>query len=294
MLNGKSDLLFSVEGPINSGCTDTNGQVMKPTNFFDQHPVFTHEEFAAMHSGLGRRSTRTTENILAQHVAGGRLLRVHRGLYATVPPGVEPASFTPDTYLVTTKAADDAVLAYHAALQFHGKAYSVSNRFTYATRHRLRPFEFRGAKFVAVLLPATLRALRRPAGGVLEQRHGGGLVRVTTLERTLVDVLDAPDHGGGWEEIWRSLESVEFFDLDAVIDYALKLGSALTVARVGFYLEQHRDQLMVEDRHLKALRAKAPAQPRYFDRDRGPGKFVRPWNLVVPEQVLSRSWAEVS
>jgi len=106
-------------------------------------------------------------------------------------------------------------------------------------------------------------------------------------------VLDAPEHGGGWEEIWRSLESIEFFDLDAVIEYALKLGSALTVARVGFYLEQHREQLMVEDRHLKALRARAPAQPRYFDGDRGPGKFVRQWNLVVPEHVLSRSWAEV-
>jgi predicted transcriptional regulator of viral defense system len=266
---------------------------MKPLDFFDQHPVFTHAEFAAAHSGRGRRSARTTQNILAQHVAGGRLLRVHRGLYATLPPAAAADSFTPDAYLVAASSADDAVVAYHAALQFHGKAYSISSRFTYLTRRRLRPFEFRGAEFVAVLLPATLRALRRPVGGVLEQRHAGGMVRVTTLERTLVDVLDAPDHGGGWEEIWRSLESVEFFDLDAVIDYALKLGSALTVARVGFYLEQHREQLMVEDRHLKALRARAPAQPRYFDRDRGPGKFVRPWNLVVPEQILSRSWAEV-
>lgn len=266
---------------------------MTPLTYFDQHPVFTHEEFAAVHSGRGRRSTRTTDNLLAQHVARGRLLRVHRGLYATVPPGVDPASFMPDPYLVATKASDDALVAYHAALQFHGRAYSVSSRLTYLTRHRLRPFELRGAEFVAVLLPATLRARRRPVGGVLEERQAGGLVRVTTLERTLVDVLDAPDQGGGWEEIWRSLESVEFFDLDAVIDYALKLGSALTVARVGFYLEQHREQLMVEDRHLDALRTRAPAQPRYFDRDRGAGKFVRPWNLVVPEQVLSRSWAEV-
>lgn len=266
---------------------------MKPLAFFDQHPIFTHREFAMAHSGGGRRSSQTTNNVLAQHVAGGRLLRVHRGLYATVPPIVDPKSFEPDPYLIATKAADDAIVAYHAALQYHGKAYSVSNRFTYFTGHRLRPFEFRGAEFVAVRLPARLRVLRRPAGGVLEQRHAGGLIRVTSLERTLVDVLDAPEQGGGWEEIWRSLESVEFFDLEAVIDYAIKLDSALTVARVGFYLEQHREQLMVEDRHLKALRARAPAQPRYFDRERGPGKFVRPWNLVVPEQVLSRSWAEV-
>src|SRR6266478_3853197 len=258
------------------------GKIMKPLAFFDQHPIFTHREFATAHSGGGRRSSQTTNNILAQHVAGGRLLRV------------DPESFEPDPYLIATRAADDAVVAYHAALQFHGKAYSVSSRFTYLTRHRLRPFDFRGAEFVAVLLPARLRASRRPAGGLLEQRHAGGFVRVTTLERTLVDVLDAPEHGGGWEEIWRSLESVEFFDLDAVVEYALKLGSALTIARVGFYLEQHREQLMVEDRHLKALRARSPAQPRYFDGDRGPGKFVRPWNLVVPEHVLSRSWAEVT
>ncbi len=116
---------------------------------------------------------------------------------------------------------------------------------------------------------------------------------MTSLERALVDLLDAPRYGGGWEEIWRSLESVEFFDLDAVIDNALKLGSALTAARVGFYLEQHREQLMVEDRHLKALQAHAPAQPRYFESERRPGKFVRSWNLVVPEQILLRSWAEV-
>src|SRR5438128_8438113 len=273
--------------------TAQNGKSMRPLAFLGQHAVFSRDEFAVTHSGNGRRSVLTTNNVLAQHVRRGRLLRVHRGLYATVPPGVDPKSFEPDPYLVATKAADDAAVAYHAALQFHGKAYSVSSRFTYLTRHRLRPFEFRGADFVAVLLPARLRASRRPAGGLLEQRHAGGFVRVTSLERTLVDVLDAPEHGGGWEEIWRSLESVAFFDLDAVIDYALKLGSALTVARVGFYLEQHREQLMVEERHLKALRARSPAQPRYFDRDLGPGKFVRPWKLIVQAHVLSRSWAEV-
>lgn len=269
------------------------GNSMKPLAYLAEHPVFTHEEFAAAHSGGGRRSLRTTNNILAQHVAGGRLVRVHRGLYATVPSGVNAGSFAPDPYLIATNAADDAVVAYHAALQFHGRAYSVSNRFTYLTRDRLRRFALRDAEFVPVQLPARLRRSRRPAPGVLEQRHAGGLVRVTTLERTLVDVLDAPGYGGGWEEIWRSLESVEFFDLDAVIDYALKLGSAVTVARVGFFLEQHREQLMVEERHLKALRTNAPSQPRYFEPERRPGKFVRSWNLIVPEKILSRSWAEV-
>ena len=118
-------------------------------------------------------------------------------------------------------------------------------------------------------------------------------MRTTTLERTLVDILDEPAKGGGWEEIWRSLEMVEFFDLDAVILHVRTLGSAISAARVGFFLKQHRDSLMVEDKHLEALRALAPRQPRYLDSSRKPGKLIRPWNLVVPEYVLDRRWEEV-
>lgn len=263
-------------------------------DFFANHPVFTHEEFAAAASRGKDRSRQTTHNILAHHLAAGHLVRVRRGLYATVPRGVSPAKALVDPYLVATKLAADAVVAYHAALQFHGKAYSVSQRYTYLSRRRARSFRFRQAEFVPVQVPAALRRLRDVTGGILEQRHAGGLVRVTTLERTLVDVLDAPEHGGGWEEIWRSLETVEFFDLDAVVAFALKVKSALTVARVGFFLEQHREKLMVEDRHLKLLLANAPKQPSYLDRRREPGKLVPRWNLVVPERVLSRAWEEVT
>ena len=83
-------------------------------------------------------------------------------------------------------------------------------------------------------------------------------IRVASLERTLVDVLDRPDLSGSWEEIWRSLESIEFFDLDKVVEYALLLGNATTVAKVGFFLEQHRESLMVEDRHLQPLHEVRP------------------------------------
>jgi len=109
----------------------------------------------------------------------------------------------------------------------------------------------------------------------------------------MVDVLDAPDKGGGWEEIWRSLEMVEFFDLDAVVEYTGHLGAALTAARVGFFLEQHRDALMVEEQHLEALRELTPGQPRYFDATREPGRLISPWNLIVPERILRQQWGEV-
>ncbi|MFQ5644747.1 MAG: hypothetical protein ACE5FQ_13770 [Thiogranum sp.] len=70
----------------------------------------------------------------------------------------------------------------------------------YLTRNARRPFVFRGQEFLAVPFPRVLSAQQAELFGVTIQRHAGGNVRVTSLERTLVDVLVRPDLGGGWEE----------------------------------------------------------------------------------------------
>lgn len=272
----------------------TDSKSVGSGEYFDGTPVFTRAEFEAARTETARRSPRTTDSLLRRYVADGRLLRVRAGLYAVVLRGADAAAAPVDPYLVATKLAPDATLAYHAALQFWGKAYSVWQRFHFVTETSTRAVRFRGLEFVPVKVPLPLRQFPTSERHVTEQRHAGGTVRVATLERTLVDVLDVPSNAGGWEEIWRSLEMVEFFDLDAVASYAVKLGSALTAARVGFFLEQHRDVLMVEDKHLDQLRRLRPRQPRYLDARRKPGKLVTAWNLIVPDDVLGRTWAEVA
>ena len=126
---------------------------------------------------------------------------------------------------------------------------------------------------------------------MVEAERQGLAVRVTSLERTLVDVLDRPNLCGGWEEAWRSLKMVEYFNLDQVVAFLRLLKNATTRVRVGFYLEQHAKTLQVDEAHLRSLRRLRPAQPRYMDAKRG-GKWVAAWNLVVPTAVFDRSWME--
>jgi predicted transcriptional regulator of viral defense system len=267
---------------------------MKPLDYFAAHPVFRFDDFASAHREGDAFRPATSMEALKQHVRAGNLLRIRRGLYAVVPRGQTPGTVAVDPYVVASLVAPDGVVAYHGALQFHGRAHSLARRVPFLTCTRAKPFAFGGSEFVPVPVPPSLRRLPDQGGGILLMPRNGATVRVTTLERTLVDVLDAPRHGGGWEEIWRSLEAVEFFDLDAVTDYAFKLGSALTVAKVGFYLEQHREELMVEDRHLDRLHQRIPARPMYLERGRRePGRLMNRWNLIVPERVLHRTWAEV-
>jgi predicted transcriptional regulator of viral defense system len=267
---------------------------MKHDGFFRKHPVFTGKELSDHLSSLGEVGGRAQEALLAYHRKAGRVIPVRRGLYAVIPPGADPDSYLVDPFLVAAKLTPDAVLSHHTALEFHGKAYSVHTHFTYSASRPLRPLTFRGHVFRGTRFRQALLRLGKELFGVSTSERAGQKLKVTSLERTLVDVLDRPDLSGSWEEIWRSLESVEFFDLDKVVEYALLLGNATTGAKVGFFLDQHRQTLMVEDHHLNLLHDMRPRQPHYLNRSkRKSGRFVSEWNLVIPREVLERSWGEV-
>lgn len=268
---------------------------MKHADFFRRHPVFTAEELARHLSSRGDVGDRAQEALLAYRRKAGLIVRVRGGLYAVIPPGADADSFPVDPFLVAAKLTPDSVLSHHTALEFHGKAHTVQEYFTYSASRPLGPLTFRSHVFRGTKFPRALLRAGQAHFGVLTAERSGLELRVAGLERTMVDVLDRPGLSGSWEEIWRSLESIEFFDIETVVEYALLLGNATTGAKVGFFLEQHREALMVEDRHLQALHDLRPRQPCYLDRaKRASGRLVSAWNLVVPGEVLERSWGEVS
>lgn len=263
--------------------------------FFDAHPVFSRDELTLHQRGHRSSDPKAVDALLRYHVRAGHLLKLRRGLYAAMAAGGDPRTSPVDPCLLASRLAGDAVLGYHTALALHGKAHSVYQEFCFLTRTAPRPFAFRGQQFRAVAFPRKLVRAGKERFGIETRDRAGLDVAVTGLERTLVDLFDRPDLGGGVEETWRSLESVEFFDLDAVTEYAFLLGNATTIAKVGFFLESHRERLMVSDAHLAPLRRRRPRQPHYFTRrDDDRGRFVSGWNLVVPESVLTRAWEEPS
>jgi predicted transcriptional regulator of viral defense system len=197
-----------------------------------------------------------------------------------------------DSFLVAAKSAEDAVLGYHTALEFFGRAYSTFQRLYFLTAAATRPFHFRSIEFRGVPFPRPLVARRKQTFGVKQVPRSGASLRVTTLERTLVDVLDRPELAGGWEEVWRSLDSVEYFDVDLVVEYALLLDNSTTVAKVGYYLEQNQKRLMAETKHLNRLERNRPRKPHYMQPGTRGGELVARWNLIVPSQVTRRTWEE--
>ena len=267
---------------------------MRLNHFLERHAVFTVDELDGFLSDRGSRKPSTRSSLLAYHRRQGRILHVRRGLYATVPWGMDPAFMTVDPYLVAAKMTEDATLAHHTALEFHGRAHSVQWRLVYVSASKSLPLTYQSHEFRRAPVPPPLLAKGQETFGVIGHNRSGVQLRVTNHERTLVDVLDRPGLTGSWEEIWRSLESVEFFNLDQVVEYTRLLENATTAAKVGFFLEQHREPLLVEEAHLDALRELRPRQPHYLTRGNRKGcRWVKGWNLMIPAEILSRSWEEV-
>ena len=266
---------------------------MSIKQFFAAHPVFTTADLVKYRGRSGSETRWTRKAILAQYRKQGRVVLARRGLYAVVPPGSNPQTFRPDPYLLAAKITDDAVLAYHTALGIHAKAHSVFEEFYFLSCKPPKPIQLNSQLFRGVLVPKALRDKGQEEYAVKIVDRSGLDVKVTGLERTLVDVLDRPDLGGGWEEIWQSLESVEFFDLDKVVEYVLLLDNATTAAKVGYYIDQHRQVLMADNQYLDRLKKLRPMQPHYLQRDkRRKGRLVSEWNLVVPDYLIDRAWEE--
>lgn len=258
--------------------------------FLNAKAVFDIKEFDDFCRSHHKAKPASCRQLLKYYLGTGRVKQVRKALYLSTPPGRPVVA---DPYLVCTKMVPDAVLAYHTALQFYGKSYSLWSDYVCLSHSRLQPFEYEGQTFKSVLFPQSLVEKGEEMYEVnTEDSHGEDL-RVTSLERTMVDVMQRQDLAGGWEEVWRSLEMVEYFDLAVVFRYVELLGNATTAAKVGFFLEQHREQLMVDDEHLDRLARLRPKSPHYLDRShKGSNTFLSKWNLVVPDDVLNRSWEE--
>ncbi|MGH7268058.1 MAG: type IV toxin-antitoxin system AbiEi family antitoxin domain-containing protein [Candidatus Rokuibacteriota bacterium] len=250
--------------------------------FLQAHPVFTLRRFRELAGG--RATPASTQARIKYHLGRGRLKLVEKGVYAVVPPGVDAKRFVPDRFLVAAAIRDDAVVAYHSALELLGYAHSVYRGALYFTARRRKDLRLVDARVRAVLHPAPLRSRQEEGYGVETRERLGVKLRVTGPERTLVDCLATPRYAGGLEEVFQSAGGIPALDLDRLAGYLDRLGQRRLYAIVGFYLEGEASRLFVPPEFLERLARKRPRSRIYLEpRQRG-GRLQARWNLIVPDR----------
>lgn len=165
---------------------------MKPETFLAGHTVFSRRELAVVLRRRGRTEA-TVDSHLTRWRRQGRIARVKPGVFLRLAAAPAGPALVPDFVAIASRMAPDAVLAYHTALEVHGVAQSAFERLTFLTWTKARPTSFQGRRFTPVRPRAPLLAAEGGERWTESADRGGVEIRVTTIERTVADVLDRPD-----------------------------------------------------------------------------------------------------
>jgi len=265
-----------------------NTKPSQTLRFLEAREVFTLQEYlSTVDPDVGEQTRyKNLQNALRRSQAA----RVTRGLYAS-NLGVY-RDVVPNVLLVAAKAAPDAVVSHHSALEALGVAHSSFRTVYYTTSRRRAAFEFRGYRFLAVAPPTPLRDRKPEESFVQRVRAGRVLVPATSPERTLVDCLQRLDRSGGLEELMRSVGGFATLKPEQVAAYVRVLRSPTLAARAGWLLSMMAEQWQVDEHVLSELRALLGRGTYWLERRRlgERWEFVGAWRLNVPADRPYAAW----
>ncbi len=195
-------------------------------------PLFARADVEAI-TGLPAKSAR---NVIAGLVDRGLATRLKPGLFILVPfeLGLE-REYLGNPYVVARELADtpDYYVSHASAMDLHQMVTQPQLAVFVTSSKAIRPRTVLGTEFRFVRSkPVDLFGIDELWATKTER------VRVSDLERTIIDGLKQPEHCGGFTEVAKGYW-IRRDDLDTskLVDYALRLDVGAVVRRLGFMLE---------------------------------------------------------
>jgi predicted transcriptional regulator of viral defense system len=153
---------------------------------------------------------------------------------------------------------------------------------------------YQGGKYRATKVPCSLIKAQKPFFEVNEMKRIDHKIRVTSLERTFVDILNRPFlMAYDWEEIARSLDKVYIGRPSVVVEYLKLLESPITASRVGYFIERDKLRYNINSEILDEIHKLSLKSLTYLDPNRKQENvLVEKWNLMVPKSLEYSTWEE--
>ncbi|MCL5884614.1 MAG: type IV toxin-antitoxin system AbiEi family antitoxin domain-containing protein [Deltaproteobacteria bacterium] len=233
-------------------------------------------------TGLSEVSARS---FVRKLVDRGVAARLKPGLYALVPFELGRERKYPGNPLVVAREimnGEDYYLSHATAMEIHGMTTQPQLVVMVTTPGPRRALTTLGVKF------RFIRCRRRHLFGLTEHWvTKQEKVRVSDLERTVIDGLKQPEHCGGLTEVAKGLwMRRQDMNVDRLVQYARRIGVGAVVRRLGFLLETYEMAGPPDlDRLRKGLTATYVRLDPVLPAE---GKRLRRWRLqlnVDPEEL---------
>lgn len=207
----------------------------------------------------------------------GLAVQVRRNLYCMVD--LSTGLPVCNKYEIGSHLSETSYISYHSALEFHGLAHQPFNELFVSSHSRFNSFCFDEVDYTCCQTGANTMGVIVP--------KANSFVRVTDVERTLLDCFDNIEKAGGVEELLHCMEAVVMLNENKLVVYLSAFGKAFLYQKTGYLLERIKNQARISDSFLELCRKKGTKSVKRLTNHDDSDTFVNRWRLYVP-QILTK------
>ena len=217
----------------------------------------------------------TASSLLQWYQKNDYIKLVKRNLYVTI--SMETGQTLPNRYRIASSITDGSYISHHSAFEYYGLANQVFYEVYVSGGKRFNSFEYDGVIY-RYIAP-------RVKFGVVENSDG---IRVTDIERTVIDGINNFEKNSGLEELLRCIELIPYINEEQLYDYLKRYDKQFLFQKTGYILNHFRKELRLSDRFFEVCESKINKSVRYLYNGLEYEKniFDNRWQLVVPENLL--------
>lgn len=178
-------------------------------------------------------------------------------------------------YKIAGRITHSAYVSHHAAFEYYGCANQVSYQVEVSSETPFATFSFDGNSYIYIA--------SRIKDGVATRSDG---VRVTDMERTVLDGIHDFEKVSGLEELLRCIELIPSLQEDRLLIYLASYGKQVLYQKAGYILWHFKDTFHLSETFFKVCISSIGKSTRYLTGN-NEGSYNREWRLMVPPD-LSR------
>lgn len=218
----------------------------------------------------------TAYSLLQNYKKNGYIEQVKRNLYVAI--SMETKQSVATRFQIASHIKPDSYITHHSAFEYYGYGNQVFREVYVASKAKFAAFTYDDVAY-RYIAP-------RINSGVVQGRDG---VRITDLERTVVDSLNDFDRVAGLEEFLRCLDLVPSLDEKKLLHYLEKYDKQFLFQKAGYLLGHFQAVFQLSDSFYAVCEKMTEKSVRYFYRgiENESSVFDRRWKLFVPKNLMS-------
>jgi predicted transcriptional regulator of viral defense system len=224
---------------------------------------FTRDELCTLTGNFDTAGT-----LLKNYQKKGYVRQVRRNLYVAV--NLTDRQPVVSKFRIAGRITPSAYVSHNAAFAYYGYANQVSCQVEVSSETPFVSFNFDGNFYVYLA--------SRIKDGVIERPDG---VRVTDVERTVLDGIHDFEKIMGLKKLLRCLEAIPSVNEDKLLLYLAVYGKRFLYQKTGYILRYFRREWNLNEDFFRECAAHIGKSTRYLI-GHSKGIYDREWRLVVP------------